>query len=680
MRLASRMRPEGRGKHNFPAGAAIYAASASQADVQTAIDSAASGDRVYIPAGTATWTSAVTITNKSLSLFGAGEGETIITGHTPSVSPLQFISTTVGGGGYWWRASGIEWYIQAAGSANGIISVNVNNCAGYPQTMIRIDHMTMHGDPLDGTSSGNRFIMVAAANGVVDHCTFNATTTRCAGNVSASRDSPISTSNSYHVPLVLGTGAALYMENCTWDFAWNLANLGNGATDNYAGTRYVVRRCAIYNNNVGNHGWDTQARGVPSFEIYQNTFHAESGCGSINMFQPRSGTGVVWGNTIKNHEAVNNGYTSLLNPVYYAAIAPAELAGNAWLNTRATGYYPSGTWGALPYPGTTSVTDGQGNKVTGTNPIDGNQYGPDSMDMEYTRTVTDLVTTEGSTTITSASAAFVSGDLVKRLYATNITRGRTVADGVTTSGSSTLTSATANFGPGDVGRLIGGAGYTHLAQTTLISAVVNATTVTLSKNANASGTGLVLFLPDSHIVSITNSTTAVLSTPATASGTGGTLTIGHTNQGYPLADQPGRGAFPSANPGNWPNETSYTESEYQELAPIYCFENHWQEINTAGDVLSDTNPPAATVRFAGSTAYIKHLREWYDDGDVDSGTFAELPATCAVNDAFWVTDRGGHWDTTSGNANDGALYRCFTTNVWTLWYVPYTYPHPLTLE
>jgi hypothetical protein len=347
------------------------------------------------------------------------------------------------------------------------------------------------------------------------------------------------------------------------------------------------------------------------------------------------------------------------------------------LDSRATGYYPTGTWGARPYAGTTTVTDGKGNKVTGTNPIDGNQYAADAMDEDYTRTVHDLVTTEGSTTITSASASFVSGDLVKRIYASNITRGRIVTDGVTTSGSPTLTSATADFGAGDVGRLIGASGNVQIPQATLIASVQSSTEVTLSKNATASATGVVLFLVDTYLASITNGTTAVLTTPATASGTGGTLTIGHTNQGYPLADQPGRGAVPSANPGNWPNESSYTEAEYQALAPIYCWGNHWQDVNTAGDVLSDTAPPAGTVGQFGASAYIKHLREWYDDGDVGSGTFAELPATCAVNDAFWVTDRGGHWDTTAVEEHNGALYKCLVTNEWTLFYVPYTYPHPL---
>jgi len=70
---------------------------------------------------------------------------------------------------------------------------------------------------------------------------------------------------------------------------------------------------------------------------------------------------------------------------------------------------------------------------------------------------------------------------------------------------------------------------------------------------------------------------------------------------------------------------------------------------------------------------------------VGIGTLAARPTTCRGPDAFgqggvgyWSTDQGGNWNTINGTANDGALYRCTATNTWTLYYVPFTYPHPLT--
>jgi hypothetical protein len=67
-------------------------------------------------------------------------------------------------------------------------------------------------------------------------------------------------------------------------------------------------------------------------------------------------------------------------------------------------------------------------------------------------------------------------------YGTRMTR--TVTDGVTVNASSTLTSATAAFTASDVGNPITG---TNIQTSTTISGYTNATTVTLSKPATASG-------------------------------------------------------------------------------------------------------------------------------------------------------------------------------------------------
>jgi pectin methylesterase-like acyl-CoA thioesterase len=59
-----------------PAGAGhvIVAASCSSEDVQSAIYSASDGDTVTVPAGTCTWSAAVNINNKTITLRGAGSG------------------------------------------------------------------------------------------------------------------------------------------------------------------------------------------------------------------------------------------------------------------------------------------------------------------------------------------------------------------------------------------------------------------------------------------------------------------------------------------------------------------------------------------------------------------------------------------------------------------------------
>jgi hypothetical protein len=53
------------------------AATCNTSDVQTAINAAAEGDTVTIPAGTCTWTSGVTISGKGITVTGAGSGRII---------------------------------------------------------------------------------------------------------------------------------------------------------------------------------------------------------------------------------------------------------------------------------------------------------------------------------------------------------------------------------------------------------------------------------------------------------------------------------------------------------------------------------------------------------------------------------------------------------------------------
>src|SRR5262245_28012699 len=69
-------------------GTTIPAATLSSADVQAAITKAAEGDTVSLPAGTANWTSGVTINNKALKFEGAGINLTILTNSIATDIPM----------------------------------------------------------------------------------------------------------------------------------------------------------------------------------------------------------------------------------------------------------------------------------------------------------------------------------------------------------------------------------------------------------------------------------------------------------------------------------------------------------------------------------------------------------------------------------------------------------------
>jgi hypothetical protein len=61
-------------------GATLTADSVSREDVQKAVDAAADGDIVRLPAGTATWTASVRVADKFITIEGAGIGRTTIVG------------------------------------------------------------------------------------------------------------------------------------------------------------------------------------------------------------------------------------------------------------------------------------------------------------------------------------------------------------------------------------------------------------------------------------------------------------------------------------------------------------------------------------------------------------------------------------------------------------------------
>lgn len=132
------------------------------------------------------------------------------------------------------------------------------------------------------------------------------------------------------------------------------------------------------------------------------------------------------------------------------------------------------------------------------------------------------------------------------------------------------------------------------------------------------------------------------------------------DSGYPADDQIGRGTGSS---GSQASDPAYTFLNTQTVAVNTC-EAPAQSGMVAfnRDVYDDTQSASCTGGGTCTTG-------------VGSGT--TLPTTCTTGVAFWKTDAGGNWDTTHGGANDGALYKCSSTDTWTLYYTPYTYPHPL---
>ncbi|MGA8151671.1 MAG: hypothetical protein WB952_12025 [Terriglobales bacterium] len=159
-----------------------------------------------------------------------------------------------------------------------------------------------------------------------------------------------------------------------------------------------------------------------------------------------------------------------------------------------------------------------------------------------------------------------------------------------------------------------------------------------------------------------------------------------SNYGYPCWRQPGRD----------------TTGAYK---PIYTWNNYWSDtlaevplnLDDFGGVVPDGSVPPTNCNTSASgncdyfSFQMKANRESYDAISAKAqssqtlpfngttgmgfGTLANRPATCKTN----PTESGagvGYFATDQGS--QGVLYTCSATNTWTVYYTPYTYPHPLT--
>ncbi len=272
--------------------ATIKAASCSQSNVQTAINSAADGDTVSVPAGSCAWSSAISWTDRNVAVIGAGKDATTISCPNSCFSIISNSSTSAYSK---WRISNMT----LQGPAPGSIKITIWDNHTSWHTGWRIDHMKFN---FPGAGSGYGIFVGGPTYGLIDHNDWiwgNGMAILVSSQMS-SEYPPTSTKpqGGYldSQPLDMGTANALYVEDNTFT---STVGIGCAAYDTSSGGGRVVFRHNILTGCMFYSHWTRSAEiGGILAEIYNNQFIGNSAYNS-HPIRLESGTGVIFNNTMQ---------------------------------------------------------------------------------------------------------------------------------------------------------------------------------------------------------------------------------------------------------------------------------------------------------------------------------------------------------------------------------------------
>lgn len=324
--------------------ATFPAASVDRADVAAAVALCSNGDTVTIPAGSATWTSGISISGMAIHIVGAGIGNTIIT-HDIASAGKAFQFTTTGG-----YASTIS-HITFTESANAFADDGAVKFISTEYVPWRAHHLRF------AAIKSRALVASGYEGGLIDYCQFEALTDSTQQGVTVYGDRR----NSWARPPSWGTARAVYIENCRFEFT---GNGGDAAIEMYRGARAVIRYNTIYNASVGAHGLDSDDVNLGStfsWEIYNNVTILQTNANKPGYYQFRGGSGVLWGN---RYWATWQGGGENSYNTHYARLSVYRATGDQIYNPT-----PPASWpldGSNTMDGNTAVTNGSGTH-TGSN-------------------------------------------------------------------------------------------------------------------------------------------------------------------------------------------------------------------------------------------------------------------------------------------------------------------------
>jgi hypothetical protein len=294
----------------------ITASSCSSSAVQTAINSASSGDTVTVPSGSCTWSSTVTISGKALTLQGA----TTCSGSPLTCTDNTVINTSVlaisvtGSATKFVSISGLTLNISGGDPNNGVVAFG--GTEGDAAFRFHHSHLT-----ITGSAAMVGVVAIGSVYGLIDHLVVSNSATNnhtflIHGDWATGGFHSWARANSF------GTNGAIYIE----DSVFTLTHQTDGLLDGFTGGRVVFRyNTATFGGSesgswdtIGFHGTDSGFyRSFFSAEMYGNTM-TNNMPSAITPFHLRGGTGLVYSNTfngsggwhginLQNYRADGNG-------------------------------------------------------------------------------------------------------------------------------------------------------------------------------------------------------------------------------------------------------------------------------------------------------------------------------------------------------------------------------------
>jgi hypothetical protein len=364
--------------------AVIEAQSASRADVGAAVAAAQDGDTVTIPAGTATWTTTLTV-GKNIQIIGAGESSTVINENLSRTGSPPIIQVTLthesSPPDYSFRLSGMTFHSSnqsgtALASDHAFIMLSglshttdspvpyVHGCV----SRVRIDHLTW--DNLNGLA-----LLVDSCLGVADHITQTTTTSVYQAypikvfmnnwTPATNPDTGMALPTSYLAAKGFGSWADdpywgtdkfWFFEDCNF----TVPDSTNVADDEIA-ARVVFRHCTFNGGGgVASHGMEGRAQpGIKQQEVYNNYFVTN------RLFaQHRGGSALYF----------NNKSTAMPKGMSFYVYRQSRTETN-WGGTSGDNRYDNNAGGEPIYTGTVTSTNGT-DTIT-----DSNQSNFNSIDM-----------------------------------------------------------------------------------------------------------------------------------------------------------------------------------------------------------------------------------------------------------------------------------------------------------